>query len=98
MVPEEKTGTLEELQEDMKQCGFHKADDVPLEVKMSQARLQVDDVFQRILMDTGLPLHLFDYVVMSVMADIRKADADTSRLSNYQRAKTEVDNGCPTEI
>jgi hypothetical protein len=98
MVSEEKTGTIEELHADMKQCGFHKADDVPLEVKMSQVRLQVDDMFQRMLVESELPLYLFDYVVMSVLADIRKADADTARLSNYQCIKAGVDNGRSTEV
>lgn len=84
-MPEEKSGTLEELQEDMKQCGFHNtAEDVPLEIKITQARVQVDNLFQQILVETGLPLYLFDYVVTNVLADIRKADADTTRLSNYR--------------
>ena len=85
-MPEEKSGTLEELQKDMKQCGFHNtAEDVPLEIKITQTRVQVDNLFQQILVETGLPLYLFDYVVTNVLADIRKADADTTRLSNYHK-------------
>ena len=90
MGAEEKSGTLEELQEDMKQCGFHTVEDtdpsigeLPLDVRITQARLQIDDIFQKILTDSKLPLYLFDYIVTSVLADIRKADADTLRLDNH---------------
>ena len=83
MGTEEKSGTLEELQEDMKQCGFHTVEELPLDVRITQARLQIDDTFQKILMDSKLPLYLFDYIVTSVLADIRKADADTLRLDNH---------------
>lgn len=85
MMPdkEEKTGTVQELLEDVKECGFHPTEEPPLEVRLTQARLQIDEAFQQILQQSGLPLVLFDYAVTSVLADIRKADADTLRLHNH---------------
>lgn len=80
---EEKTGTIQEFIEDAKNCGFHPTEELPLEVRLTRARLQIDEAFQKILTDSKLPLSVFDYVVTSVLADIRKADADTIRLSNY---------------
>lgn len=80
---EEKTGTIQEFIEDTKECGFHPTEELPLEVRLTQARLQIDEAFQKILTDSKLPLSIFDYVVTSVLADIRKADADTLRLNNH---------------
>lgn len=78
-MPEEKSGTLEELQEDMKQCGFHE-EKPPLESTMALARIKIDDALRGILAESDLPLYLFDYLITSVQSDIRKADLDTERV------------------
>lgn len=75
----EKTGTVEELQKDLAECGFHPQK--PLDVAMAEARAQIDNALQGILQGSGLPLYLFDYLVTSVLADIRKADLDTMRMA-----------------
>lgn len=76
----EKSGTLEDLQEDMKQCGFHSDDTQPsLDCVMASARIDIDNALREILAKSELPLFLFDYLVTSVQADIRKADLDAIR-------------------
>lgn len=74
----EKTGTLEELKADMEQCGFY-PDTPPLESTMALARIKIDNALRGILTESNLPLYLFDYLITSVQADIRKADLDTER-------------------
>lgn len=80
-----KSGTLEELQKDMAECGFHPDEiqnTVPLEMMMAKAKIQLDSAVQQILQESGLPLYLFDYLIASVQADIRKADNDLLRVKN----------------
>lgn len=80
-MKEEKHGTLEELKEDIKNCGFHADSDmqVSLETLLAQTRIQIDTALTEILQKSGLPLFLFDYLISSVQNDIRKADLDVIR-------------------
>lgn len=55
--------------------------EISLETLMACTRNDVDNCLQKILERSRLPLFLFDYVVMSVVADIRKADMDTLRIN-----------------
>lgn len=84
---EHKTGTMQELMEDVKQCGFYPdkptdESEVRLDITMAKTKLQVDEAMQNILASSGLPLYLFDYIVTSVLSDIRKADLDTIRTTH----------------
>ena len=84
---EVKEGTVKELAEDIKACGFYpeepaktKSDaEIPIEQAIAKTKLELDASIQEILSHSGLPLYLFDYLVTSVLADIRKADLDILR-------------------
>lgn len=90
MVSEEKTGTIEELQADMKQCGFHPDEaESQLEGLMALTRMKIDNALQEILAESNLPLFLFDYLITSVQSDIRKADLDTTRVSRMRKVEEE---------
>lgn len=52
-----------------------------MENVMASTRMKIDNAMQTILQESGLPLYLFDYLVTSVQADIRKADMDLLRAS-----------------
>ena len=80
MSEQQKKGTTEELMEDIKNCGFHSVEP-SLEAILATARMEIDNSMQDILTRSKLPLYLFDYLVMSVLADIRKADLDTIRMN-----------------
>lgn len=89
-MPEEKSGTLEELQADMKQCGFHPDEtESQLEGLMALTRMKIDNALQEILAESNLPLFLFDYLITSVQSDIRKADLDTTRVSRMRKVEGE---------
>ena len=81
-----KTGTIEELNEDLKTCGFKEEPIAPVQINlegaMAIARTKLDTAVRNILSESGLSLSLFDYVATSVLADIRKADIDTLRINN----------------
>ena len=84
---EVKEGTVKELAEDIKACGFYpeepaedKAEsEIPIEQAIAKTKLELDASIQEILSHSGLPLYLFDYLITSVLADIRKADLDILR-------------------
>lgn len=80
-VKETKTGTLEELQKDLDACGFYPEPEPErtLDSIMSATRIKLDNAIQSILMESGLPLYLFDLLITSVQNDIRKADLDMIR-------------------
>jgi hypothetical protein len=80
MNEQRKTGTAEEFAEDVKKCGFHPVEP-SLEAILATARMEIDNSMQDILTRSKLPLYLFDYLVMSVLADIRKADLDAIRMN-----------------
>ena len=92
MNTEHKTGTTEEFMEDAKNCGFHPVEP-SLEAILATARMEIDNSMQDILARSKLPLYLFDYLVMSVLADIRKADLDMIRMSLPGPEKKETNNG-----
>lgn len=56
--------------------------EISLEVLMAKVRADVDGCLEKILSESNLPLFLFDYVVTSVLADIRKADVDMLRMQS----------------
>ena len=75
-------GTFEDFKKDMEQCGFHSTADeveIPLESALAKTRIAIDNAMQKILVESQLPIFLFDYLVTSVLCDIRKADLDTLR-------------------
>lgn len=78
---ETKTGTIEEFQKDLDTCGFYPESEPEqtLDNIMSATRIKLDNVIQSILMESGLPLYLFDLLITSVQNDIRKADLDMMR-------------------
>lgn len=88
---EYKSGTEEELQKDLESCGVYKYDasEVSLEVALALTRTKLDTTIRSILVESGLSLSLFDYVLTSVLADIRKADADTIRMNSIPTKKVE---------
>ena len=89
---EKKSGSLQELQQDIDQCGLHPdTGQQPLEAAMAAARMKVDDALQGILQESHLPLYIFDYLVTSVLCDIRKADLDTLRLGMIPPERSEKD-------
>lgn len=91
-MAEQKTGTIEEFEEDVKKCGFYPDNSLyaPLEASIAMARHKVDIALQQILSESGLPLSLFDLVIDSVQNDIRKADLDVMRMGTMQTQKTEA--------
>lgn len=84
---EVKEGTVKELAEDIKACGFYPEEpaennvesEIPIEQAIAKTKLELDASIQEILSHSGLPLYLFDYLITSVLADIRKADLDILR-------------------
>lgn len=72
---------MENIEEALKINGTFEPADVPLEFALAKVRNDVDTALQTILEQSQLPLFLFDYVITSVLADIRKADADTTRMT-----------------
>ena len=92
---EYKQGTEEELQKDLETCGAYQYDssEVDLETAFALTRAKLDVTIRNIISESGLSLSLFDYVLMSIMADIRKADADTLRMNNIPTKKVEEQNG-----
>lgn len=80
-MEEHKNGDMEELIEDLQDSGtFHSEEGtVPLETAIAKVRIDVDNALQQILAESQIPLFLFDYIVTSVLADIRKADLDMIR-------------------
>jgi hypothetical protein len=87
---EVKEGTVKELAEDIKACGFYPGEqlkpvedktesEIPIEQAIAKTKLELDASIQEILSHSGLPLYLFDYLITSVLADIRKADLDILR-------------------
>lgn len=86
---EYKSGTEEELKKDLESCGFYQQDasEVSLEVALALTRTKLDTVIRNVLAESGLSLSLFDYVLTSVLADIRKADADTIRMNSIPTKK-----------
>ena len=81
---EQKTGTFEDLQKDLDDCGFKESPiqlEANVESVMAIARMKLDTAVRNILNESGLSLSLFDYVIMSVIADIRKADADNMAIN-----------------
>lgn len=81
---EQKTGTAEELLKDLKENGkvTIATGSIPLDRVLAKVRIDVDNALQQLLEQSQLPLFLFDYVVTSVLADIRKADLDVLRTQN----------------
>ncbi len=91
-MAEQKTGTIEEFEEDVKKCGFYPDNSLyaPLEASISMTRHKVDTALQQILAESGLPLSLFDLIIDSVQKDIRKADIDVMRMNMISVPKTEA--------
>ena len=87
---EQKTGTIEEFEEDVKKCGFYPDNSIyaPLESSIAATRHKVDTAMQQILAESGLPLSLFDLIIDSVQKDIRKADIDILRMNMMSAPKT----------
>ena len=78
-----KHGTEEELRRDLDSCGFREfATPMDVETAMALTRTKLDTTIRKIIGESGLSLSLFDYVLTSVLSDIRKADADTQRINS----------------
>ncbi len=88
---EQKSGTIEEFNEDVKKCGFYPDNSLyaPLEASIAMTRHKVDTALQQILAESGLPLSLFDMIIDSVQNDIRKADIDVMRMNMMPAPETE---------
>lgn len=88
---EQKSGTVEEFEADVKKCGFYPDNSLyaSLEASIAMTRHKVDTAMQQILAESGLPLSLFDMVIDSVQNDIRKADLDVIRMNMMSTPKTE---------
>jgi hypothetical protein len=87
-MTEQKTGTVEEFMDDLKNCGFHETAEPSLESIMAVARAEIDTAMQDILARSKLPLYLFDYLIISVLADIRKADIDSVRINKMSMGES----------